>query len=413
MVAGMGYVTMIYRRTELFQLVWTEPMRDVAKRYGVSDVALKKTCRKLRVPLPDAGHWNKRADRRHSAPSLPPLPDGVPDEIIVDREESVPYQEPPLPPALEELIAKERAAEARITVAAVLSSPHALVAASGRVLRKQTPDLEGLVSARLDEPCLDVRVSPAQLERLLRIMDALVNALDRRGLKVRVADTTRRHDTRARSDPEHEPMSATRVQVSGVWITLRLVEKLKMERLIPVEKAWDWRDGPRVRYSPKGLFELTATCGNQGATWLERPTRPLEQCLNDVVARLHLLAHQHHEARAGAAQEERRRQQEARRQQEEAERRAAEAAREQDLREDVEAWELARSIRAYVADAHAIVAAGGCALCDDSELASHLRWAAGYADRLDPFAGLRAEVAEPAGGDDGARDGAVNDARRA
>jgi hypothetical protein len=392
----MGWITTTYRRSDLFQQVWTEPMRDVAKRYGVSDVALKKTCRKLRVPLPDAGHWNKRPERRDATPNLPPLPDGMAAEITVHREESVPYQEPSLPPALAELMAKERAADARIMVAATLAAPHALVTATGRVLRKRTPDLEGLVRAHLDEACLDVRVSPAQLDRLLRIMDALLKALDRRGLsvRVRIADTARRHDTNARRGPEHEPMDATRVQVSGVWITLRVVEKLKMERLIPADKPWHWSDGPRVRYLPKGIFELTATCGNQGATWLERPTRPLEQCLNDVVARLHVLAHRHHEARAAEAQHERRRQEEARRQREEAERRAAEEAREQELREDVQAWELARSIRAYVADAHAIVAAGGCALRDDSELANHLRWATTYADRIDPFSGLREEVAE-------------------
>lgn len=35
----------IYDRSILYEEVWEEPMRDVAKRYGVSDVALAKTCR--------------------------------------------------------------------------------------------------------------------------------------------------------------------------------------------------------------------------------------------------------------------------------------------------------------------------------------------------------------------------------
>src|SRR5258705_7975710 len=56
-VTSMGYEVTIYRRQDLFEQVWKEPMRDVARRYGVSDVAMKKTCRKLRVPGPDAGHW--------------------------------------------------------------------------------------------------------------------------------------------------------------------------------------------------------------------------------------------------------------------------------------------------------------------------------------------------------------------
>jgi hypothetical protein len=30
----------VYRRQDLYDQVWTEPLRDVARRYGISDVAL-------------------------------------------------------------------------------------------------------------------------------------------------------------------------------------------------------------------------------------------------------------------------------------------------------------------------------------------------------------------------------------
>lgn len=32
-------------------------MRDLAKKYGVSDVALAKTCRRLLVPVPGRSYW--------------------------------------------------------------------------------------------------------------------------------------------------------------------------------------------------------------------------------------------------------------------------------------------------------------------------------------------------------------------
>lgn len=38
--------TITYRRAELYEQVWAEPVRVVAKRYGVSDVALGTICRK-------------------------------------------------------------------------------------------------------------------------------------------------------------------------------------------------------------------------------------------------------------------------------------------------------------------------------------------------------------------------------
>ncbi len=49
------------KREELYTLVWSAPMRTVAKRIGVSDVALAKRCRRMAIPLPGRGYWAKRA----------------------------------------------------------------------------------------------------------------------------------------------------------------------------------------------------------------------------------------------------------------------------------------------------------------------------------------------------------------
>jgi hypothetical protein len=39
-------------RRDLYDLVWKEPVRAIAKRLGVSDVGLAKVCRKADIPLP-------------------------------------------------------------------------------------------------------------------------------------------------------------------------------------------------------------------------------------------------------------------------------------------------------------------------------------------------------------------------
>lgn len=57
----MPYVTLRYERAKLYEEVWTEPVTKVAKGYGVSDVALRKVCRKLAVPMPPLGYWMKLA----------------------------------------------------------------------------------------------------------------------------------------------------------------------------------------------------------------------------------------------------------------------------------------------------------------------------------------------------------------
>jgi hypothetical protein len=48
-----------WNREELYEKVWSEPVTKVAKGYGVSDVALAKACRKLKVPVPGRGYWAK------------------------------------------------------------------------------------------------------------------------------------------------------------------------------------------------------------------------------------------------------------------------------------------------------------------------------------------------------------------
>ena len=64
-----------YDREELYKQVWERPMQTVAKEYGVSDVALAKTCRKLEVPVPGRGYWAKIAAgaRVPKKPFLPRL----------------------------------------------------------------------------------------------------------------------------------------------------------------------------------------------------------------------------------------------------------------------------------------------------------------------------------------------------
>ena len=69
----MSRRTEAYDREKLYKEVWKEPALIVAKRYGVSSVALAKACRKLSVPLPPRGYW-ARVRARGKAPPRPPLP---------------------------------------------------------------------------------------------------------------------------------------------------------------------------------------------------------------------------------------------------------------------------------------------------------------------------------------------------
>lgn len=59
-------------REELFAAVWEKPTSQIAREFGISDVALGKLCRKHQVPKPPRGYWARVAAGQ--TPKRPPLP---------------------------------------------------------------------------------------------------------------------------------------------------------------------------------------------------------------------------------------------------------------------------------------------------------------------------------------------------
>jgi hypothetical protein len=43
-------------REELFERVWSKAMRNLAPELGVSDVGLKKICKRFNIPTPPLGY---------------------------------------------------------------------------------------------------------------------------------------------------------------------------------------------------------------------------------------------------------------------------------------------------------------------------------------------------------------------
>jgi hypothetical protein len=63
-----------YDRKTLYAQVWAKPVQEMAKSYGISGVALAKTCRKLEIPVPPRGYWAQvRNGQKIKRPPLPEL----------------------------------------------------------------------------------------------------------------------------------------------------------------------------------------------------------------------------------------------------------------------------------------------------------------------------------------------------
>ena len=201
-------------RSQLYELVWTRPVRDLAAEFGISDVALAKRCRALKIPVPGRGHWAKVAagqtpkrsrllgfhdprakqargavsqrERPHplggtASPSLPSYASvSAGEEPVISF---APAPQPPPPPAPDSPISPEEAAlRARID-ALELTPLDTLLHAHPAVLRTAV-QLKHLKSRDItwprgtrSGPILTVtNVSDAQMARALRVLDAVLRA---------------------------------------------------------------------------------------------------------------------------------------------------------------------------------------------------------------------------------------------
>jgi hypothetical protein len=408
MSAVVPHETVIYDHKQLYEEVWAEAVDIVAKRYGVSGVALGKMCRKLRVPLPGRGYWaRKRAGEKLKRPPLPPMKKGEPEEISVSRWHEPERPKPILSPETEAMIAKEETPGAAITVPTTLEQPHKLVAMSAKPLQRAKP-VNGAVYVT-DRRCLGIHVSPAALDRALRVMDALLKALEARELRVEVTDVRTEEPRRGYYERrENEvPSNATRVKVSDEWIRFALTEKIAQKRPPPPPapkhlrgheaENWQYFQRPPLECVPTGDFTLSildlAHLSVQ-TSWRDGKRQRVEGCLNDFVASLYVVAdaiktHRiEQEWRRKEAEEEQKRRWEEQRRQED------EAKRAKELEEVIGQWRFAQDVRAYVAEARKMVADAELTINADSPFDKWLEFSASYAEKVDPLAGLRADIAK-------------------
>jgi hypothetical protein len=175
-----------YTRQQLYDLVWAEPMRDAAKKLGMSDNGLRKHCVKAFVPLPPQGYWNKlRAGQKVKAVLLPPRPPGISGAIQIGAWDYREYERrlketEPEAPTFDEPIEALREHIARnlgtVLASKTLSPPHA-------AFRRQVEDDER--QARESTWHTPIFNTPLE-KRRLRILQGLFYGLSRLDCSVNV-----------------------------------------------------------------------------------------------------------------------------------------------------------------------------------------------------------------------------------
>lgn len=219
----------IINRNELYEEVWSKPMIELAKSYGLSDVGLAKICKKLNIPRPPVGYWSKlKAGKNVTRPELPEEKDPAKETYELDEKEKTNKSRFP-----DEIQAKlEEIEQADIKVPQKNNRLHPLVNEAKMHLNNSSVNSDGLLRHYRQE-CLNIVTSKNTLSRALRIMNTIILECTSRNIVVK-----------------HDESNETYAICNGRKIRFRIRERLK--KFINKDKnAWS-----QYELHPTGLLKL-------------------------------------------------------------------------------------------------------------------------------------------------------------
>ena len=355
-------------REDLFAAVWERPLTKVAADYGISDVALKKICRKMEIPTPGLGYWRRlECGYTGAVPKLPPLSDDGVDSVVI---------RPPAASSSVEVM-EGIPSEAEISDALARAPAvdlHPLLVPVKRSLEAAKANDRGILIPRSDKAKF-IRVTQGSLERAIHTLDLVLKGMEGLGHAAQI-------------DTEIDPQ--LRLHVADDEFGLSIEEKL-LATTRPATEAEKRRYGSwhteHYDYAPTGRLTLrlhgTFLPGTRAA-FSDRNTQQLADQIPKTLRGLVVAARSQTQKRL--ADEERARQwaEERRRYEEREERRRRNAQRAKHLRVLADRWQDVEHLRAFLDT----IAADSTALADvrihDLRLTDWLTWARAYVDAQDP-----------------------------
>ncbi|HYK87263.1 MAG TPA: hypothetical protein VE398_00735 [Acidobacteriota bacterium] len=263
-----GETPITLTRQQLYEKVWATPATILAREFGVSDVALGKACRRHKIPKPPPGYW--AAKRFGKAKPPVPLPS------IEDRKlESVTFHKminPDVIPESDEIRARAAAEKSAktITVPNRTGPLHPLVARTKAAMAEAHPNYKGMIWPHW-KACLGMKVGKKSIPRAIRIMNALVRALEARGFPV------------SASPDDRKAVTVVRIQGEQVSFCLEEIQSMKKR----VRKPGDSYFYEGYDHVPSGKLLLTITnltWSGARQRWRDTEKIRIEDRLNSFIA---------------------------------------------------------------------------------------------------------------------------------
>ena len=252
----------ILTRNDLYNLVWSEPMLKLSKKYVISDVGLRKICISMNIPLPKAGHWMKlQSGKKVVKEKLTEIYNGKSDVKLELREEGKEYfthkntEVKQIQSEIKDKFKSELLNPEKLTS----KDPLILAAKTSLAFKKKAYKFKGLIETGYD--VLDIKVSVENVSRSLRFMSTLINVVRLRGHNIIINS------------------KGTCLVIEGENIKVSCREKCKI--VVVKQGNWDYRE-----LHGNGLLSFK-TEGYHSSEWIDGK-RQIEKIIPDIIAKLEI-----------------------------------------------------------------------------------------------------------------------------
>lgn len=360
-------------RAEMYEKVWTTPIRTLAKEYSISDVGLAKLCRRHNIPLPGLGHWAKiRFGKKISWKPLPTSNTASLDTIEIWPKE---------PRPAEKTEPQEKVPVRAIEVRDDREITHLVVKRLEKSVSRSQKDDHGALLAK-EGRMLPFKVSVEALPRTLRILDALLSELDETKLTLNWPS------------PYNTPIE---IFSDGEKVQFFIAEHIERKNhartpqdAVLEKQGYSWKI-PRWDYRPTGNLKFSFHSPEFSQVhfgWADGKRRKLEVCVGEMLVACEGMASAIKRAREEETERERRWEEERKREAEAAARRAEYERRAGALKKLADDWQKSRLIRDF---AQALQQAASASEVQDDlrkELQTMIDWTTRHADYVDPLTDL-------------------------
>lgn len=256
----------ILTRQELYDLVWENPLSKLAKKYNLSDNGLRKVCKKLDIPLPKNGYWQKIQYNKKVSKEKLPVNNTVETSITLKFRDNSETIINGIENELNQLTKEiKNVLKDAIVFPEKLTRPHQLIIDAKNDLKTKEPSYQHNIKGLLNTSSgiLNITVAPPSVKRALLFMDVFIKALQKRGHKITVKE-------------------GTKIVIDNIEMGIGLRERLK--RKIVKGTYYD-----STELYPSNVLSLSLYV-YPAKDWTDTDTSKLEDKIPNIIAKLELQA---------------------------------------------------------------------------------------------------------------------------